>query len=166
MTDSHDTSGPAASPPQPSAELWIAEVHVSNFRNIVDVRIPLEPGATFLVGENNVGKSSFLLAIATACGFRTGTRDDLHRTGQATAREAIIDLVIRSTDAEFTDVVAQRLSGIYGSGPGPGQWTAIRTRLIESRESSLLTARAALLDMGRRYARLDRDDAPTNLAGA
>ena len=145
MTDSHDTSGPTASPAPPGADLWITEVHVSDFRNIVDVRIPLEPVATFLVGENNAGKSSFLLAIAAACGFHRATRDDLHRTDKATASEATIDLIIRSTGAEFTDVVAQRLNGNYGPGPEPGEWTAVRTILTESRESSFLKTRRRYL---------------------
>ena len=118
---------------------------MSNFRNIVDVRIPLEPGATFLVGENNSGKSSFLLAIASACGSHRATRDDLHRTDGATENEAIVDLIIRSADPEFIDVVAQRLIGNYGRGPEPGDWTAIRTRMVESQESTFLVTRRSFL---------------------
>ena len=127
------------------ADLWIDEVHVSNFRSIVDVRIPLESGATFVVGENNAGKSSFLLAIAAACGFHRATRDDLHQSDKGTATEATIDLIIRSEGAEFIDAVAQRLSGNYGSGPEPGEWTAIRTLLVESQESSFLSTRRSYL---------------------
>ena len=145
MTDLHDTDAPPPGPVVPGADLWIAEVHVSNFRNIVDARIPLEPDATFLVGENNAGKSSFLLAIATACGFHRATRDDLHRTDETTASEATVDLVLRSAHGEFIDVVAQRLGGNYGAGPGKGEWTAIRTLLCESRESSFLTTRRSFL---------------------
>ena len=129
----------------PSADLIIYEVHVSNFRNIVDVRIPLESRATFLVGENNAGKSSFLLAIATACGFHRATRDDLHQSEEGTSTEATIDLVIRSAEVEFIEAVAQRLNGNYGNGPEPGEWTAIRTRLVASRESSFLTTRRSYL---------------------
>ena len=129
----------------PSAGLTIEEVHVSCFRSIVDLRIPLEPGATFLVGENNAGKSSFLLAIATACGFHRATRDDLHQSDEGTSTEATIDLIIRSAGVEFIEPVAQRLSGNYGNGPGPGEWTAIRTRLVESRESSFLSTRRSYL---------------------
>ena len=129
----------------PSADLRINEVHVSNFRNIVDVRIPLESGATFLVGENNAGKSSFLVAIAAACGSHRVTRDDLRQSDEGTSTEATVDLIIRSAGVEFTEAVAQRLSGNYGNGPGPGEWTAIRTRLVESRESSFLSTRRSYL---------------------
>ena len=129
----------------PTADLWIDEVRVYNFRNIVEVRVPLEPGATFLVGENNAGKSSLLLAIATACGVHRATRDDLHRTGETIASDATVDLIVRSAGDEFAEVVSQRLGGNYGSGPGPGEWTAIRTRLLGSGESPFLVARRSFL---------------------
>ncbi|MCY4618407.1 MAG: AAA family ATPase [Chloroflexi bacterium] len=123
----------------PIADLWIDEVRVANFRSIVDAQIPLEKGTTFLVGENNSGKSSILLAIATACGFHRPMQDDLHRTSDSVADEATIDLVIRSSSQEFSEVVAQRLAGNYGSGPGGGEWTAIRMNLQPSRESAFLS---------------------------
>ena len=129
MTDLYPTDAPLPTQTSPGANLRIEEVHVSNFRNIVDVRISLESGATFLVGENNAGKSSFLLAIAAACGFHRATRDDFHQSDEGTATEAIIDLIIRSAGAEFIDAVAQRLNGNYGNGPEAGEWTAIRARL-------------------------------------
>ncbi len=74
-----------------------------------------------------------------------GTRDDLHQSDELTASEATIDLVIRSAGAEFTSVVAQRLNGNYGDGPEPGEWTAIRTRLVGSQESSFLSTRRSYL---------------------
>ena len=145
MTDLHSTDAPLSTRASPRADIRIEEVHVSNFRNIVDVRIPLEMGATFVVGENNAGKSSFLLAIAAACGFHRPTRDDLHQSDGGTTTEAIIDLIIRSAGEEFIDVVAQRLNGNYGSGPESGEWTAIRTRLVESQESSFLSTKRSYL---------------------
>ena len=141
MTDPYPADVPLQTQPSPGADLRIDEVHVSNFRNIVDLRIPLESGATFLVGENNAGKSSFLLAVAAACGSHRATRDDLHQSDEGTSTEATIDLIIRSAGAEFIDAVAQRLNGNYGNGPEPGEWTAIRTRLVESRETSFLSSR-------------------------
>ncbi len=129
----------------PEASLWVAEVGVSNFRNLANVRIPLEQGVTFLVGENNTGKSSILLAIATACAFRRPVVEDLRRTGDTIESEATIDLVIRSAGHEFVDVVAQRLAGNFGRGPGEGEWAAIRVRLSPSQESSFLTTRRTFL---------------------
>lgn len=123
----------------PVADLWIEEVRVANFRSIVEAQIPLERGTTFLVGENNSGKSSILLAVATACGFRRAMQDDLHRTSDSVADEATIDLVIRSSGTEFSEVVAQRLAGNYWNAPGGGEWTSIRMVLRPSRESAFLT---------------------------
>ena len=94
MTDVPPKDAPPQTQASPSADLRINEVHVSNFRNIVDVRIPLESGATFLVGENNAGKSSFLLAIAAACGSHRVTRDDLHQSDEGTSTEATIDSLV------------------------------------------------------------------------
>ena len=145
VTDLYPTDAPIPTQGSPRADLRINEVHVSNFRNIVDVRIPLESGATFLVGENNAGKSSFLLAIAVACGFHRATRDDLHQSDEGTAPEATIDLIIRSAGVEFIEAVAQRLNGNFGNGPESGEWTAIRTRLVGSLESSFLSARRSYL---------------------
>ncbi|MCY4435763.1 MAG: AAA family ATPase [Chloroflexi bacterium] len=145
MTDSYTTDAGPQAQTSPSADLMIDEVHVSDFRNIVDIRIPLQSGATFLVGENNAGKSSSLLAIATACGFHRATRDDLHQSDEGTSTEATIDLIIRSVGKEFVEAVAQRLNGNFSNGPGPGEWTAIRTRLVESRESSFLSTRRSYL---------------------
>ncbi len=145
MANSDAPVAPSPRRTAPSADLWIAEVRVSNFRNIVHTRVPLEQGATFLVGENNAGKSSFLLAIATACRIRTATRDDLHRTDEETASEATVDLIVRSAGEEFTGVAAQRLSGDSSSGPTTGEWMGIRTRLAASRESSFLTTRRSFL---------------------
>ena len=82
-----------------------------------------------------------MLAVAAACGSHRATRDDLHQSDEGTSTEATIDLIIRSAGAEFIDPVAQRLNGNYGNGPGPGDWTAIRTRLVGSRESSFLSSR-------------------------
>lgn len=145
MTEIDSTDALIHTPASYGADLRINEVHVSNFRSIVDVRIPLESGATFLVGENNAGKSSFLLAIAAACGSYRPTRDDLRQSDEGTSTEATIDLIIRSVGVEFIEAVAQRLNGNYGNGPESGEWTAIRTRLVESRESSFLITRRSYL---------------------
>ncbi|MXZ42318.1 MAG: AAA family ATPase, partial [Caldilineaceae bacterium SB0666_bin_21] len=132
------------SPVGPAADLWVAEVRVANFRNIVAAQLPLENGTTFLVGENNSGKSSLLQSIAVACG-RRAMREDLHRTQDTIAGEATIELIIRSSGSEFTEVVAQRLAGNYGPGPEPGEWTAIRVTLTPSRESAFLSTRRRYL---------------------
>lgn len=133
----------AATPP---ADLVVDEVRAHNFRSLVDVAIPLNPVTTYLVGENNAGKSSLLLAIATACGNRRATTDDLYQARDGSlAREARVDLLIRSVGDEFRDQVGQRLAANSGPGPRPGEWTGIRTTLTASREGPLLATRRTFL---------------------
>lgn len=43
----------------------LREVIVRNYRNLVDVRIPID-NTTVLVGENNTGKTAFLDALTQA----------------------------------------------------------------------------------------------------
>ncbi len=44
--------------------MYISEVHIKNFRNFSDCRIPLNQGLSVIIGENNIGKSNFLAALA------------------------------------------------------------------------------------------------------
>lgn len=130
----------------PEAGLVVDEVRIRGFRSLVDVKVRLEPTNTYLVGENNSGKSSLLLAIATACGNRRATIEDLHqgRDGQ-TMEEGEIDLLIRSRDDEFQEGVGQRLGPNAASGPGRGEWTGIRTTLRPSKEGPFLHTRRIFL---------------------
>lgn len=129
----------------PEADLDVASVRIRNFRGLGNASIGLARTATYLVGENNSGKSSALLAIATACGGRRASVDDLRQSGDAANSEATIDLVIRSRGDQFSEVVAQRLQENYGKGPGPGEWTGVRTTLTYSRESTFLLTRRTFL---------------------
>lgn len=129
----------------PPADIVVAEVRIENFRALANVVVPLNEGPTYLVGENNSGKSSVLLAIATACGGRRPIQDDLRQESGSSSEMSVIDLILRSTASEFSKVVAQRLEANYGPGPGPGEWTGIRTSLSFSRESSFLVARKTFL---------------------
>ena len=43
--------------------MYISEVHIKNFRNFADCRIPLNQGLSVIIGENNIGKSNFLAAL-------------------------------------------------------------------------------------------------------
>lgn len=130
----------------PTADLLVDEVRVRNFRSLVDVTVPLEPGTTYLVGENNSGKSSLLLAIATACGSRRATMDDLYISRDGTpVQEASVELLMRSPSDAFSDEVAQRLAANSGPGPRPGEWVGVRTALMSSREGPLLATRRTYL---------------------
>lgn len=129
----------------PAADLFVVSARVKNFRALSEATIPLGRTATYLVGENNSGKSSALLALATACGGRRASIDDLRQVPQGSSNETIIDLHVRSSGEEFSEALAQRLQENYGKGPGPGEWTGFRTTLSYSRESSFLLPRRTFL---------------------
>jgi putative ATP-dependent endonuclease of the OLD family len=130
----------------PEAGLVVDEVRVRGFRSLVGVKVRLEPTNTYLVGENNSGKSSLLLAIATACGNRRATIEDLHQgpDGQ-TVEEGEINLLVRSRGNEFQEAVGQRLGPNAAPGPGRGEWTGIRTTLRSSQEGPFLHTRRTFL---------------------
>lgn len=131
------------------AELIIAKVAVSAFRCLDRVDIALSPTTTVLVGENNAGKSSLLLALATALGKRRATTDDLHRSVSGTiAQKAVIDIFVtpRFGQSAFMPEVAQRLLGAIQRYPGTSdEVVGIRTSLLRSSESSLLIAQRTFL---------------------
>ena len=148
MTSPDASAAPALRPTQPLADVWLAEVRVSNFRNIVEAHVPLERGATFLVGENNAGKSSFLLAIATACGIHRATRDDLHRTGETIASDATVDLIIRSADDEFAEVCHSAWAGTTVAGR-VGRMDRDTHPAVGKRRVPVSRLKAKFLDLGR-----------------
>lgn len=144
--DNGRNTAPAGNSQSPESDIYIDRVHIRNFRTLGEVVLLLNPGVTYLVGENNAGKSSALLAIATACGTRRATTDDLRQDAAGrSARTTEIDLILRPSADEFIVPVGQRFEGNYGSGPGPGEWIGIRTSLQQSRETSFLTGERTYL---------------------
>lgn len=77
--------------------MYLERVEVENFRNLKSVQVSLRSGFNVLVGRNNIGKSTLLLAIRHALG-PTAARgdsspwlleDDLHRDADGVARGPI-----------------------------------------------------------------------------
>lgn len=125
-----------------SAELLVSRIRVKGFRCLRDVEIVLEPDTTILVGENNSGKSSLLLAIATSLGRRRPTADDLHQDASgARASEAIIDvfLVPPAGAQAFADATRQRLISVQREPSTNRETVGIRTTLRRSSEGSFLS---------------------------
>lgn len=64
----------------PVTAMYLKEVTITRFRSCTDVTVPLQPGVTLLVGENNSGKSNVIdalrLATAPLSGRRTRYFDD------------------------------------------------------------------------------------------
>lgn len=130
----------------PEADLLIDHVRIQNFRNLVDVTVQLEETTTFLVGENNTGKTSLLLAIDSACGGRRPTIDDLFMDEDGRrAEEAIVDIVFRSKNSSFNDHIAPRLSLHVVAKPDQIERSGFRTKFTASNEGPfLITSRTFL----------------------
>lgn len=139
----------------PAADLLIDHVRIQNFRNLADVTVRLEEPTTFLVGENNTGKSSLLLAIHSACGRRRAVTDDLFKDENGKrAKEAIIDIVFRSKNSSFNEsTVAPLLSRHAVEIPDQGEWSGFRTKFTASSEGPFLTPSRIFLQRKREQGR-------------
>ncbi len=96
---------PATAPDVPTAALLVAAVRVQDFRVLRDVCVELDRDTTVLLGENNTGKSAFLLALDRALGGSRSTEDDLHVAADGTrASRFVIDVRIEpATGDDFDD---------------------------------------------------------------
>ncbi len=130
------------------AELLVSRISVRSFRCLKTVDIALEAGTTVLVGENNAGKSSILLALATALGRRRSSTDDLFRSANGSVADtATIDVFISpiAEKQSFSDDVAQRLIGGQREPDSNRDIVGIRTVLKKSNEGSFLNERRTFL---------------------
>jgi putative ATP-dependent endonuclease of OLD family len=71
----------------------ITRVEVSNYRNIDGVVVTLNPECSYLIGENNLGKSNFLLLLDTICNGRGFEDKDYLDSGNPIIVEAEIKLL-------------------------------------------------------------------------
>lgn len=133
---------------QMSAELMISRMSVQSFRCIDHVELRLHPGTTVLVGENNAGKSSILLALATALGRRRASSDDLKRARDGNvAGSATIDVFFSPPlgGDSFSDDVRQRLLSVQREPETNRDTVGVRLVLKRSSEGLLLTETRSFL---------------------
>lgn len=90
---------------EPSSGIAVTKVRIRNYRCLRAITAPLS-ATTVLIGENNVGKTSFIEAIhaAIGSGVRSLSEDDIFLDHGETAppkdRDVTVDLLIRPVDAE------------------------------------------------------------------
>ena len=105
----------------------LREIVVKNFRNLVDVRVPIDD-TTVLVGENNSGKTALLDALRITLprtGFgRTNPFDeyDYHMSGPDDSPQTSDGIVIElwfweDESADWPDAIVQTLSEIVQTDP-------------------------------------------------
>lgn len=126
--------------------MLIKEVRIQNFRSLVDVTVPLEETATYLVGENNTGKSSLLMAIDTACRGRSATVDDLLKKEDGSrVNESIIDIIFQSKKEAFNEYLLPYLPFYDKSSTEDREQSGIRTKLQVSEEEPTFTISRSFL---------------------
>lgn len=132
----------------PATGIRISKVRIRNFRCIDEIELDLEPGTTYLVGENNSGKTSILHALWSALGSRRPLDDDLRRTPEDTlVEEATVDIWIVPSGASesFSPELTQHLDHMQPD-PSTGVSTVgIRTVFKSSQESSILLTKRYFL---------------------
>ena len=120
------------------ASLYVSSVRIENFRGVVECQVDLEPDLTVLVGQNNVGKSRIMRALALSLGHVAANKDDLTVGAQ---ENAIIDVYLSPASAAttgdeiFDDRVIARLQAPQTISETPErQRFAWRTRISPSGE--------------------------------
>ncbi len=132
--------------------VWVAQVVTRGFRCIDDLTVDLEPGTTFLVGENNTGKSSLLAAVSAALGRYRPTADDLSRRADGTTvPSAEVDLIIRPG---LGDTFGEYERGAFGGNAyrrtgEQAEFVGIRSVFSPSREGGQLLVQRSFLQPGR-----------------
>lgn len=133
--------------PDSASGIRISRVAIRRFRCIDDIQIDLEAGTTYLVGENNAGKTSILLALWSALGSRRPLDYDLRRAVDDTpAKEASVDvLVVPAAGRRFPTQLRQRLVHVQRDPSTQQETVGIRTLFQPSREGSVLSTRRSFL---------------------
>ena len=144
------TNGATGTAPETASEIKIGRVAIRNFRGIDDIQLDLETGTTYLVGENNSGKTSILLALWSALGSRRPIDDDLRRIARdSAADEASVDVFIVPVEGnQFSTDLTRHLVHVQRDPLTGSAVVGIRTVFKPSREGSVLSTRRSFLQPG------------------
>lgn len=88
--------------------MYIKRVVIKNFRNLKSIDLHLDPGLTCLVGENNSGKSNFIMALRLVLDtnypnyFRKLSKEDFFSGTDISVPQQIL-ISIQFTDFDSTD---------------------------------------------------------------
>lgn len=141
------TNADTTTEPEFVAGIRISRVVVRGFRCVNEISLELAPGTTYLVGENNSGKTSILLALWSALGSRRPLDDDLRREGDGSlAHEASVDLLLVPAKGQrFLPETAQRMVMVQRDPVTGLETVGIRTSFLPSREGRVLVTRRSFL---------------------
>jgi len=129
-------------------DLKISEIYLKNFRGYTDFKVSIHPNLNILVGENGVGKTSILEALACGLGpFLTAMPDakgklikksDIHISSKGIASYARIS--IETTSSLSWDLVAKGTDASEPPKIGTTALTSYATHLVDSHSEYPLIA--------------------------
>lgn len=77
----------------------IESVKVYNYRNIDGITVYFNPESNYIIGENNLGKSNFLVLLSTICSGKSF--DDKDYANQEQPIEVELDIRLQSHEQGF-----------------------------------------------------------------
>jgi putative ATP-dependent endonuclease of OLD family len=98
--------------------VYLAELHVKNFRRLKDGDFRFQAGLNVIVGENNSGKTAIVDAIRTLLNYRRFDRDDLNTEegveSTGASIEGVFDGASAADEAAFVQgLVGSNKPGVY-----------------------------------------------------
>ena len=141
------------------AQVKLAQIEIRGFRGLSDAKLIFDDDSTYLLGENNCGKTSFIFAVAAAIGNYRPTVDDLMKFPDGSSVEKIeIDIELRPLTGDDFDSFESGLLGgnVYRHPELPTQSCWVRTQYQLSREGSSLFGQRMYLQPGREGLEISR----------
>jgi putative ATP-dependent endonuclease of the OLD family len=78
--------------------MYLAELHIKNFRRLRDAHFTFHDGLNVIVGENNSGKTALVDALRTVLNYRHFERDDLTNEDGVEAPGSSIEAIFDTSD--------------------------------------------------------------------
>lgn len=97
----------------------IVRVKISNYRNINGITIDLNPDCNYIIGENNLGKSNFLMLLATVCNGKPFEEKDFSDSDKPIEVELDIKLSVKE-------------QGFFGDNFSPDDASLIKIRYFQT----------------------------------
>jgi putative ATP-dependent endonuclease of OLD family len=97
----------------------IEMVKVNNYRNIQSIVVNFNPICNYIIGENNLGKSNFLMLLYTVCGGKCFAEEDFLDP----TKSIEVELYIRLLQCEY---------GYFGDNFSPDDSSLVKIRYSQS----------------------------------
>ena len=97
----------------------IDSVEINNYRNLDGIRVFFNPECSYIIGENNLGKSNFLSLLATICSSKAFDEKDFFDSG----KPIIVELNIKLLPNE---------QGFFGDNFSPDDASLLKIRYTQT----------------------------------